>query len=185
MSEEWRPVVGFPDYIVSNMGRVMRSRPDAKGHKPRVLKPWLGNHQYQTVTVVADGVQCRRLVHRLVCEAFHGPAPSADHVVAHFDGSRDNNRAENLRWASRSENAQDALRHGTLPVGEKHWARRKPQKVLRGQNHGQARLGPDEVRQIRLAEGGVGLGRELAERFGVSASTVCKIRQRKLWAHVA
>ncbi len=43
-------------------------------------------------------------VHRIVATAFHGNAPSPDHVVDHIDTNRQNNRPENLRWLTRLEN---------------------------------------------------------------------------------
>ena len=43
-------------------------------------------------------------VHRIVATAFHGPAPSEQHVVDHIDTNRSNNRPENLRWLTRLEN---------------------------------------------------------------------------------
>ena len=44
-------------------------------------------------------------VHRVVCTAFHGPAPEQDMVVDHIDTNRCNNRPENLRWVTGLENA--------------------------------------------------------------------------------
>ncbi len=43
-------------------------------------------------------------VHRIVATAFHGEAPSPDHVVDHIDTNRQNNRPENLRWLTKLEN---------------------------------------------------------------------------------
>jgi len=43
-------------------------------------------------------------VHRLVCEAFHGPAPFERAVVIHIDENALNNRPENLRWGTQKEN---------------------------------------------------------------------------------
>lgn len=43
-------------------------------------------------------------VHRLVCEAFHGPAPFERAVVLHLDENALNNRPENLQWGTQKEN---------------------------------------------------------------------------------
>ena len=47
---------------------------------------------------------CGERVHRIVATAFHGPAPSEQHVVDHIDTNRQNNRPENLRWSTKLEN---------------------------------------------------------------------------------
>lgn len=44
-------------------------------------------------------------VHRIVATAFHGEAPSNQHVVDHIDTNRKNNRPKNLRWLTKLENA--------------------------------------------------------------------------------
>lgn len=43
-------------------------------------------------------------IHRLVCEAFHGPAPFPKAVVIHLDENALNNRPENLKWGTQKEN---------------------------------------------------------------------------------
>lgn len=43
-------------------------------------------------------------VHRIIATAFHGPAPTQEHVVDHVDTNKQNNRPENLRWVTRLEN---------------------------------------------------------------------------------
>lgn len=58
------------------------------------------------------------LKHRILCATFHGPAPAPKMDVAHWNGNPQDNRAENLRWATRDENVRDQLRHGT------HWSQR-------------------------------------------------------------
>jgi hypothetical protein len=60
------------------------------------------------------------LVHRLVCETFHGPRPLSTSQVRHLDGNPANNREGNLKWGSLSENTLDSVAHGTH-----HLARRE------------------------------------------------------------
>lgn len=43
-------------------------------------------------------------IHRLVCEAFHGPPPFHGAVVIHCDENALNNRPSNLRWGTQKEN---------------------------------------------------------------------------------
>lgn len=47
---------------------------------------------------------CGERVHRIVATAFHGEAPSSQHVVDHIDTNRHNNRPDNLRWLTKLEN---------------------------------------------------------------------------------
>jgi hypothetical protein len=43
-------------------------------------------------------------IHRLVCEAFHGPAPGDRTRVLHGDDNGTNNRPSNLSWGTQKEN---------------------------------------------------------------------------------
>lgn len=47
---------------------------------------------------------CGKRVHQIVATAFHGPAPSEQHIVDHIDTNKQNNRPENLRWLTKLEN---------------------------------------------------------------------------------
>jgi hypothetical protein len=46
----------------------------------------------------------QQLVHILVARAYHGEAPTPQHVVDHINPVRDDNRAVNLRWVTQAEN---------------------------------------------------------------------------------
>ncbi len=43
-------------------------------------------------------------IHRLVCEAFHGPAPFEGAVVIHLNENALDNRPVNLKWGTQKEN---------------------------------------------------------------------------------
>lgn len=184
MVEEWRPVVGFPEYAVSDQGRVMRVVESRNGSMPKVLKPWENNQGYQIVTLSADAKQSRKQISRLVCEAFHGPPPSAQYQAAHGDGDPSNNGADNLRWATRAENMADCLIHGTRATGARHGRTTKPERTPRGSAHGSSKITEQDVLAIRAAPKDIGSGRRLATQFGVSPTAICLIRSRKNWRHV-
>lgn len=115
MTEEWKPVVGFPGYEVSNTGGV-RSYRHANGFraKPLVLRGIIDRDGYRRVNLSLDGGRkVKQGIHKLVALAFIGPQPSPRHNVAHNDGSRSNNRVANLRWATFEENEADKVLHGT------------------------------------------------------------------------
>lgn len=124
VDERWRPVVGFQGfYEVSSLGqvrsldRVEKTR-NRWGEMDRVkrgkiLKPGLrGRHL--TVDLRAPGrIPRHYLVHRLVLEAFVGPAPKDQPLALHWNDVPTDNRLENLRWGSVSDNAHDSVRNGT------------------------------------------------------------------------
>lgn len=193
--ETWQTIRIAPDYEVSSLGRVRRATPDKYGRRQKVLSQSpCGRTGYPRVNLFVDGRHIVRYVHPLVCEAFHGPKPTAKHQAAHYDGSKDNNAAENLRWATPWENSQDSIRHGTRPKGDEHPARKRPEIVRRGDRHW-SRMKPEKVARgdangMRTEEGraraeairaATGSGKEIAARFGVSRSLVSEIRSGKIW----
>lgn len=174
-NEEWRDILGWEGlYQISNLGSVkslQRIVLTGKQRRP-VLKPERQLHGYVNSVgyrvVLLSRYQRSRLetVHRLVCETFHGPQPAL-HEVAHGNGVRTDNRAANLRWATRRENMLDKVRHGTRQNGT-----RNPF----------ARLTEDQVKQIRARPEDSLV--ELANAFCTDISNVWKIRHRKSWTHI-
>lgn len=161
-SEEWRPIPDFPQYEVSNFGRV-RNR-NHKGCGPRLLRP--GNVRgYQCVALSRDGKMFNRKVHRLVLEVFVGPCPDG-YACAHNDGDRANNRLGNLRWATCLENAQDRQKHGTQ---------------LRGETSGKSKLTEELVSEIRNSTES---GAAVARRLSLAKTTISAVRRRLTWRHI-
>jgi hypothetical protein len=105
--ETWIPIVNFPDYQVSDDGRV-RSR--SRGNQWRTLKPIVDRDGYHRVDLCNLGRRSRRGIHVLVAEAFIGPTPEGMEVC-HQDGNRSRNIASNLRYDTHAENMKDIRRH--------------------------------------------------------------------------
>jgi hypothetical protein len=113
-NETWKPIPSQPGMLASSLGRV--KLPDREAPMPRG-----GMRQYKTKPVVGTVARASKTsrhcyynlfhkdrgsmkVHRLVCEAFHGPAPFPKAVVIHLDENALNNRPENLKWGTQKEN---------------------------------------------------------------------------------
>lgn len=159
------PSPSWPGYLVSSDGSIT-------GPRGRILQTRNFGAGYRAVIMHLPG-HVRRMVrvHRLVAEAFHGPAPTPRHEVAHWDGNPANNVATNLRWATSKENKADRDRHGRTfrPVGQL--------------NPGAKLTEDDVLRIVRLVGGGMSRA-QVAEDFGVSRGAVAKIMSGATWKHV-
>ena len=96
MEEKWKEIPGFEKYyLVSNTGKIYSIRSE------RLLKQWkkLG---YMRVNLSVNGRRESWVVHRLVALAFI-PNPEQKPTVNHINEIKDDNRVENLEWATTFE----------------------------------------------------------------------------------
>ena len=106
--EIWRQVPSIPALLVSSEGRVM-TLPYWQEMPRGGLRPY-GGQPHFGVWNKADGrfITVHKgktyKIARLVCEAFHGPAPAEKPVCMHLDENAANNRANNLAWGTQKEN---------------------------------------------------------------------------------
>lgn len=161
--EEWRPVPGYPNYEVSNTGRVRSiDRIDALGrlHKGIELKQFSdGKENYLYVTLCKPGTNRHECVHRIVAFAFI-PNPDGHNEINHIDEDKKNNAVWNLEWCSRSYNNSYGGHHN-------------------GENNHMAKLKEHEARYIKEhPEEGTTV---LAKRFGISLSQTSAIIHGKRW----
>lgn len=119
--EIWKSIPGYNGYEASNLGHVrslervliLRNRwGDLKPrrYRGRLLKQAINSFGYKCVKLGWHAE--KEEVHRLVLLAFRGARPPR-HECAHWDGDPANNNLKNLRYATKSENYQDSVRHGT------------------------------------------------------------------------
>ena len=118
--ENWKEVIGFPDYEVSDRGRIRVRETGA------IVKQHQNNYGYNTVVMYADGEGKSKGVHRIVASAFIG-LPNDGEQVNHKDGNKTNNSLDNLEWVTQAEN----LRHSRNVLGNKCGGEKRKRESIR------------------------------------------------------
>lgn len=95
--EEWKSIEGYPNYAVSNFGRVKNVTTG------RVMQGASDKDGYNTVCLSKGKGQKSFRTHRLVAIAFI-PNPDNKPQVNHLDEVKTNNHVSNLEWATSREN---------------------------------------------------------------------------------
>ena len=164
MVEEWRKIEGFPDYMVSNQGRVCSVR---RGHST-ILKAVKDNYGYLHVGLYNENkTNYLAKIHRLVASAFISN-PENKPQVNHIDGCKTDNNVNNLEWSTGSENMKHAF------------STRLCNRI--GINNTQTHLTEAQVIEIyKLAHTGKLTQKEIGELFGIKQHTVSSIKLGKNW----
>jgi len=161
--ERWRSAPGYPDYDISDLGRVR----SWKTGRARLMKTRPGTTDgYPRVTLQnSKGSKRVERVHLLVARAFLGPARGR--LVRHKTKSK---RAalKNLEYGTYMDNHRDKYRDGTDQRGEKN---------------SQAELIRRHAKQIFKLKGKK-TQQEIADEFGVSRQAVSDIHRGITWARV-
>ena len=148
--ETWKPIDGYPNYEVSNFGKV-RSLNWHNEHKTRELFLKPHNKGYRQVELANDDGKKMFLVHRLVATAFI-PNPNNYPQVNHIDADRTNNTAKNLEWCTQSQNMRYAY---SLPQnkGLVRRGKRRGEKVLQLTLDGKIVATWEDARTIKVQTG--------------------------------
>jgi hypothetical protein len=166
-TEIWKALPGFDDYEVSDTGNVRRVSSGKGTRAMRHLKPCKDRGGRMVFNARKNGKTQQWKVHRAVMLAFKGDCP-AGKEVAHIDGNQQNNRLENLIYATSRENNSHKVGHGTQPVGCKMW---------------NAKLTEQDVISIRAKSPQISYAK-LAAEYGVHLMTIAQVITRKTWKHL-
>lgn len=161
--EVWKPVVGYENlYEVSNLGRVKNAQ--RKGTTGGLLFQHPTKEGYLRVGLHKNDRRAMLYVHRLVLDAFRGPAPIG-HEASHINNKAGDNSLSNLLWETKSANMQRKHDNGTYQYGEKAPS---------------AKLKWDQVREIRSLYRKVRQV-DLAAQYGVHRATIQRIHSGERW----
>ena len=128
----------------------------------RKLKGSPSSKGYLTITPAVDGKYKTRLVHRLVCEAWHGLGPKGLPQVRHLDGNQLNNDPRNLDWGTQQQNWTDRAIHGRGMGAEHHATHLVEENIA-------------EIRKSTQSQ------RMLARLYNVSQSQIWAIKSGRTW----
>lgn len=181
MPEVWRSVPEFPGYDVSSYGQVRtywRKTSKGRGHggwayelspvPVGLLKGTPDKDGYILVTLSRNGRTFRKRIHRLVLESFRG-LDGARPIPNHQNNVKYDNRLENLKWSTVSENT---LHANDIGVGQ------------RGESHHRARLTVADVLQIRATVSTRAEKLAAAKVYACTVENIDRIVTRRAWRHV-
>lgn len=121
--EIWKDIENFPNYQISNLGRVKsKGRYTKTGIKNQekifrkefIIKGYINKKGYKQVTLYDINNKPKTMrVHKLVALAF---IKNKNNLlqINHKDGNKLNNEVNNLEWISNYENMQHAINNGLI-----------------------------------------------------------------------
>ena len=101
-------IEGYENYLIYEDGRVW-----SKTRKEYKITT-LGNHGYKIISLWKKNKGVTILLHRLIAKYFI-PNPNNYDYVDHINRDRQDNRIENLRWVTASENNVNRPVKGKIP----------------------------------------------------------------------
>ncbi len=175
---EFRAVVGFPGYCVGDDGSVWSCWRNGGNDRTgqvmtgtwKRLCGWVDKRRgkddgYRKVGLMRNGRLFKRKTHQVVLEAFVGPCPEGMQC-RHLDDNKSNVRLANLSWGTCQQNADDRIRNGLTPTGNRQ---------------GRAKLREEDIPSARkMLDDGLS-ERKVASAFGVSKGAIRSMKIGKTW----
>lgn len=160
--EIWKTINKFPDYVVSNFGKIKRIKNSKTSKIGKILKPQKSSCGYRQINLYLNGKMCTQYIHLLVLETFIGSR--SDLFCNHIDGDKTNNRLNNLEWVTQSENEKHAYKNNLKnPVIN-------------------SKLSLNEVSKIRELLGQKKFTqKEISKIFNVSHQLISMIKLNRIW----
>lgn len=180
--EKFKEVYGYPDYLISNKGRVKtKSRKVKYNHSvtktvhyrvttERFLKVYEnGRTGYKFIQPRLNGNAKNKTIHRLVAETFIKKEDGKDYVN-HKDGNKHNNCVKNLEWVTNKYNHEHATQNGLKAKGvEVNTSKLNDKCVIAIKKL--IKLGWSDT--------------DIANLFDISRPTINLIKNNKTWKHIA
>ena len=169
---EIRHIPDWPGYAVTDTGEVWSCRNrNQRLHEFSIV--WKKrktplDRGYITVSLTRKQTKRHLGIHSLMLQAFVGPCPPG-FEACHNNGFPTDNRLDNLRWDTTSNNNKDKEKHGTHQTGERH---------------NKAKFMNEDILLIRNMYCNGTTAKDIARQHNVNISTIQRIVALKTWKHV-
>jgi hypothetical protein len=183
--EKWKQVV-FDNcetmqrkYAVSNAGRVASYLKSVE--KDGELLKGSQIEGYKVLRLRVQGAYVAFLFHRLVANAFCKKPSPLHTLVIHLNHKKEDNRAENIAWATKELVAEHSKKSPAVKAYRKRMQEAIPD-IKKG-----LKLTLGEVKQIKkmLQNPKRKLThKQMAEKYGVSEMAITRIKRGENWGHV-
>lgn len=178
MNEEWKILeLEGHLYEVSNLGKIRSvdrisytKDEKEKWYKGRELQIFQTERGYCYVNITSSkGTTTQYKIYRLVATCFVDGKKRGKTQVNHKDGNKENNKSENLEWASNKENSKHAQSNLLYCQGSKH---------------PHSKFSEDEILKIREQYKSGASQAELRKKYHVSNATMFNIVHNISWKSV-
>lgn len=168
---KWKVIEEFPNYAVSNIGRIKRIKKGRNTYIGKILKNVETEDGYFIVNLYKNNKGSSKYIHRLVLEIFNPIKNMNILEVNHKDGNKENNNLSNLEWLTQIENINHAYKNNLMSNI--------------GVNNGRSILNENTVIQIKHVLKNTNLSQEkIGQLYNISRSTISAIKTGRLWSHI-
>ena len=121
--EVWKDILDFPNYQISNLGRVKSKgryvnvgikNQDKCYRKEKIIDGYINRKGYKQVTLYDENRKPKTMrIHKLVALYF---IPNINNLpeINHKDGNKLNNNVDNLEWITNYDNIQHSIKMGLV-----------------------------------------------------------------------
>ena len=176
MIEKWKTIKNYPDYMISNKGRVksnarivIHSDGKKQSQETRFLKLRYNKKGYTTACLSKNKKGIHKTVHRLIGLTFI-PNPLNKPQINHKNGIKDDNRVDNLEWVTNKENCEHAVRNNLTKRG--------------GDNHKSIFTNDEALKVKRLLKYSELSQYKIADLFGVKRHIIADINIGRTYLNV-